>query len=249
MSKYTIQDIIEEKGRDIFLNKLDKNYFLLDDFSIRTGKDKYPDIDGQIRLRDGNNIYLNRYLHYQLKSHQQIKSPKKYYCSRRIITYLIDTNVPTILFIVDVNIQRTYWIFIDKQTKTKLNLKKDKSGRSFDLTSNEINNNSAELNAKWLKFAKEDDYEKVSNGLNKIINKFELNITSCLGLLFLLKKVKKQGLSKYFSQLLKIKESESQTIIEYLEDYQVISKTVNYFLLENEQLGIESLSHLLMTDY
>ena len=245
MSKYKIQDIIEEKGRDIFLNKLDKNYFLLDDFSIRTGKDKYPDIDGQIRLRDGNGIYLNRYLHYQLKSHKQINNPKKYYCLRKIINYLIDTNVPTILFVVDVDRQRTYWSFIDTQIESKLNLKKDNSGRSFDLTSNEINNNSAELNAKWLKFAKEDDYEKVSSGLSKIINKFELNITSCLGLLFLLKKVKKQGLSKYFSQLLKIKESESQTIIEYLEDYQVISKTVNYFLLENEQLGVESLSHLL----
>ena len=251
MSKYTIQDIIEEKGRDIFLNKLDKNYFLLDDFSIRTGKDKYPDIDGQIRLRNGNGIYLNRYLHYQLKSHKQINNPKKYYCLRKIINYLIDTNVPTILFVVDVDREKTYWSFIDTQIESKLNLKKDNSGRSFDLTSNEINNNSAELNAKWLKFAKEDDYykeddyEKVSNGLNKIINIFELNITSCLGLLFLLKKVKKQELSKYFSQLLKIKESESQTIIEYLEDYQVISKTVNYFLLENEQLGIESLSHLL----
>lgn len=245
MSKYTIQDIIEEKGRDIFLNKLDKNYFLLDDFSIRTGKDKYPDIDGQIRLRNGNGIYLNRYLHYQLKSHKQINNPKKYYCLRKIINYLIDTNVPTILFVVDVDRQRTYWSFIDTQIESKLNLKKDNSGRSFDLTSNEINNNSAELNAKWLKFAKEDDYEKVSKGLNKIINIFELNITSCLGLLFLLKKVKKQELSKYFSQLLKIKESKSQTIIEYLEDYQVISKTVNYFLLENEQLGIESLSHLL----
>ena len=66
-----------------------------------------------------------------------------------------------------------------------------------------------------------------------------------MGLLFLLRKVKKDVLSKLFSQLLKIKESESQTIIEYLEDYQVISRTVNYFLLENERLGIESLSHLL----
>jgi len=245
MSKYTIQDIIEEKGREIFLNKLDKNYFLLDDFSIRTGKDRYPDIDGQIRLRDGNCTYLNRYLHYQLKSHQQIKCPEKYYCPRKIINYLIDTNVPTILFIVDVDRQITYWVFIDTQTKSKLNLKKDNKGRSFNLISNEIYNNSPELNAKWLKFAKEDDYEKVSNGLNKIINKFELNIRSCLGLLFLLKKVKKQGLSKLFSQLLKIKKSESQTIIEYLEDYQVISRTVNYFLLENEQLGIESLFHLL----
>jgi len=245
MSKYTMQDTIEENGRKIFENALDTNYFLLNDFAKTVGKDKYPDIDGQIRLRDGIDIYFNRYLHYQLKSHQQIKNPKKYYCPRKIINYLIDTNVSTILFVVDVDRQRTYWIFIDAQIEGNLNLKKDNKGRSVDLTSNEINNNSPELNAKWLKFAKEDDYEKVSNGLNKVINKFELNITSCLGLLFLLKKVKKQGLSKLFSQLLKIKESESQIIIEYLEDYQVISRTVNYFLLENEQLGIESLSHLL----
>lgn len=245
MSKYTMQDTIEENGRKIFENKLDTNYFLLNDFAKTVGKDKYPDIDGQIRLRDGNRTYLNRYLHYQLKSHQQIKKPEKYYCPRKIINYLIDTNVPTILFVVDVDRQRTYWIFIDAQIENNLNLKKDNKGRSFDLTSNEINNNSPELNAKWLKFAKEDDYEKVSNGLNKITNKFELNITSCLGLLFLLERVEKQKLPKYFSQLLKIKESESQTIIEYLEDYQVINKTVNYFLLENEQLGIESLFHLL----
>ena len=240
-----MQDTIEENGRKIFENKLDTNYFLLNDFAKTVGKDKYPDIDGQIRLRDGNRTYLNRYLHYQLKSHQQIKKPEKYYCPRKIINYLIDTNVPTILFVVDVDRQRTYWIFIDAQIENNLNLKKDNKGRSFDLTSNEINNNSPELNAKWLKFAKEDDYEKVSNGLNKITNKFELNITSCLGLLFLLERVEKQKLPKYFSQLLKIKESESQTIIEYLEDYQVINKTVNYFLLENEQLGIESLFHLL----
>lgn len=245
MSKYTMQDTIEENGRKIFENALDTNYFLLNDFAKTVGKDKYPDIDGQIRLRDGNRTYLNRYLHYQLKSHQQIKNPEKYYCPRKIINYLIDTNVPTILLVVDVDRQRTYWIFIDAQIESNLNLKKDNKGRSFDLTSNVISNNSAELNAKWLKFAKEDNYEKVSNELSKIISKFKLNVKSCLGLLFLLERVEKQKLSKYFSQLLKIKESESQTIIEYLEDYQVINKTVNYFLLENEQLGIESLFHLL----
>lgn len=245
MSKYTMQDTIEENGRKIFENALDTNYFLLNDFAKTVGKDKYPDIDGQIRLRDGNRTYLNRYLHYQLKSHQQIKNPEKYYCPRKIINYLIDTNVPTILLVVDVDRQRTYWIFIDAQIESNLNLKKDNKGRSFDLTSNVISNNSAELNAKWLKFAKEDNYEKVSNELSKIISKFKLNVKSCLGLLFLLERVEKQKLSKYFSQLLKIKESQSQTIIEYLEDYQVINKTVNYFLLENEQLGIESLFHLL----
>lgn len=245
MSKYTIQDTIEENGRKIFENVLDVNFFLLNDFAKTVGKDKYPDIDGQIRLRDGNRTYLNRYLHYQLKSHQQIRNPKKYYCPRKVINYLIDTNVPTLLFVVDVDRKKTYWVFIDAQIKNKLNLKKDNKGRSFDLTSNVISNNSAELNTKWLKFAKEDNYEKASNKLSKIINKFKLNVKSCLGLLFLLERVEKQELPKYFSQLLKIKESESQTIIEYLEDYQVINKTVNYFLLENEQLGIESLFHLL----
>jgi len=245
MSKYTIQDTIEESGRKIFENALDTNYFLLNDFAKTVGKDKYPDIDGQIRLRDGIDIYFNRYLHYQLKSHKQIKNSKKYYCSRKIINYLIDTNVPTLLFVVDVDKQRTYWVFIDAQIENKLNLKKDNKGRSFDLTSNVISNNSEELNAKWLKFAKEDNYEKVSNELSEIINKFKLNVKSCLGLLFLLERVEKQKLPNYFSQLLKIKERESQTIIEYLEDRQVISKTVNYFLLENEQLGKESLLDLL----
>lgn len=245
MSKYAMQDTIEEDGRKILENALDTNYFLLNDFAKTAGKDKYPDIDGQIRIRDGNGIYLNKYLHYQLKSHKQIRSPKKYYCPRKIINYLIDTNVPTILFVVDVERQRTYWIFIDKQTKAKFNLKKDNRGRSFDLTPNEINNNSPELSAKWIKFAKKDSYEEVSNELSEIMSKFKFNLKSCLGLLFLLERVEKQKLSKYFSRLLKIKESESQTIIGYLEDRQVINKTANYFLLENEQLGKESLLDLL----
>ncbi len=76
MSKYTIQDTIEEDGIKILKNKLNSNFFLINDFADIVGKDKYPDIDGQIRLRDGNGTYLNRYLHYQTKSHKKI-NPKK----------------------------------------------------------------------------------------------------------------------------------------------------------------------------
>lgn len=244
MSKYQKQDLIEEDGRKVLDNALDTNYFLLNDFAKTSGKDKYPDIDGQIRLRDGNGYYLNRYLHYQLKSHRQIRNPRKYPCSREMLNYLVDTNVPTILFVVDVTKHKVYWIFLDKQITKNLNLKQDKKGRSFDLITNEVSN-SYDLNAKCQKYAKEDNYEKVTNELGKITGKFESNIKSFLGLLFLLEKVEKQRLPKIFSPLLKIKENESQTIIEYLEEHQVISKTVNYFLLENEQLGIESLFNLL----
>ena len=101
MAKYTIQDTIEENGIKILKSSLDSNFFLVNDFADVVGKDKYPDIDGQIRLRDGNGTYLNCYLHYQTKSHSLVKNPKSYFLSRNIIDYLMDTNVPTLFFVVD----------------------------------------------------------------------------------------------------------------------------------------------------
>ena len=60
MTKYLQQDIIDEKGQAIFENSLDPSFFLINSFGK---KDKYPDIDGQIRFRDGRGNYLNKYLH------------------------------------------------------------------------------------------------------------------------------------------------------------------------------------------
>jgi Domain of unknown function (DUF4365) len=101
MSKFTVQDTIEEQGRELFNGSLDPNFFIINDFAALAAKDRYPDIDGQIRLRDGHENYLNRYLHYQLKSTSNMQD-EKYSCSGDIFDYLVSTNVPTLLIFSDV---------------------------------------------------------------------------------------------------------------------------------------------------
>ncbi len=237
MSKYTIQDTIEENGVKILKNKLDSNFFLINDFADIVGKDKYPDIDGQIRLRDGNGTYLNRYLHYQTKSHKKI-IPEKYYLDKDIINYLIETNVPTLFFVVDTKYEKVFWFFISQNDRKTFNPEK---GKSINLSSNEINSeNIQEVHQSWQIFSKRDSYKNLVDGLDKILDKFKLNIQFCLGILYLFRAIKKQEFPKIISNLLNIKEHESKTIIEHLENEDIISSTVNYYLLENEKLGIES---------
>jgi hypothetical protein len=245
MSKYTVQDTIEENGIKILKESLDSNFFLINDFADVVGKDKYPDIDGQIRLRDGNGTYLNKYLHYQTKSHAKINNPKNYSLTRDIIDYLTETNVPTLFFVIATENKKCYWFFMTPQIKKQFNLSADKKGRSIDLTKNEIQNNSPLLNQEWQKFSRGDSYKKLVDELDKILDKFKINIQSCLGVLYLFGAIKKQEFSKIFSDLLNIKEHESKTIIEQLENANIISSTVNYFLLESERIGIESLFLLL----
>lgn len=149
MSKYTTQNTIEEEGIKTLKGSLDSNFFLINDCADIVGKDKYPDIDGQIRLRDGNGTYLNRYLQYQTKIHKKISNPKKYLLNRKIIEHLIETNVPTLFFIVTTESNQCFWVFITSQIKKQFNLYKDKKGRHIDLTKNEIQNNSSTLNETW----------------------------------------------------------------------------------------------------
>lgn len=245
MSKYTIQDTIEEDGIKVLKGSLDSNFFLINDFADIVGKDKYPDIDGQIRLRDGNGTYLNRYLHYQTKSHAEIKNPSRYLLSRDIIDYLIETNVPTLFFVVAIESRQCFWFFLTPQIEKQFNISKDKKGRNINLTKNEIQNNSLELNNIWQKYAKGDSYKELVDELDKILDRFKINIQACLGVLYLFGAIKKQDFPKIFFDLLNIKEHESKTIIEHLENAGIISSTVNYHLLENEELGIESLFLLL----
>lgn len=245
MSEYTIQDTIEENGLKVLDHSLDPNFFLINDFAKTVGKDKYPDIDGQIRLRDGNGTYLDKYLHYQIKSHKKIKNLRKYLLSRKIIDYLVETNVPTLFFVVETKSERCFWFFITPQTKRQFNLSKDNKGRHINLEKNEIKNNSQALNQIWQKLAKGDSYKEIVDELDKIFDKFKINIQVSLGVLYLFGAIKKQDFLKIFSDLLNIKEHESKTIIEHLENANIISSTINYFLLENEKLGIESLFLLL----
>lgn len=244
MSKYTVQDPIEEKGINIFRNSLDPNFFLISDFSSIVGKDRVPDIDGQIRLRDGNGRYLNKYFHYQIKSTENLIN-SKYFCSRCILDYLVSSNVPTLIFVVDIKSENTFWYFLDKNTKRALNLSKDNKGRTLDLSKYVVKNNSIELNQIWQKYAKGDDYQKLSNSLNLIVSDYQMNVVNCVGLLHLLQRVSKSNLPPLFNKILNVDIDEVNLIIKKLHEAEIITSTPNLYLLENEQLGIEALFELL----
>ena len=244
MSKYTQQDVIEENGTKLLKDTLDTNFFVINDFSSTAAKDKYPDIDGQIRLRDGNGNYLNRYLHYQLKSKQMIKNAS-YHCHRKILDYLLDTNVPTLLFVADVGKQRVYWYYLDTKKKKTLGLTRDKKGRTLDLRGFEIANNTVQLNRQWQAVAKSDNYDQQNDSLKKIVSDFHNNVIKCVGLLYLLQKVPKKQLPDLFNRILKVSNEEVRLIVQRLNEESIINSTVNLYVLQNEQLGIESLFQLL----
>src|SRR5258708_6904550 len=137
------QDVTDEKGVAILKKVLTGPFFLPQEWGV---KDKYPDIDGQIRLRDGKNTYLNKYLHYQLKSVGKIKS-QKYSCAKKDLEYMMDSNVPTLLFVVDVEREKVFWFFAKRDFQGDLTAKT--KSFTLDLGTFEINNNFPELQSIW----------------------------------------------------------------------------------------------------
>ncbi len=93
-------------------------------------KDKTPDTDGFIRLRElflepvgltiGKN--LNKAFFYQLKS--MSRSGKTFNCNSELLEYLLTTNLPTILFVVDIRSQPPliYWYHLSQTEVNMLGL-------------------------------------------------------------------------------------------------------------------------------
>jgi len=241
MSKYTVQDISEENSVNVFKGSLDNNFFLIDDFGP---KDKYPDIDGQIRLRDGKGNYLNKYLHFQLKGVMNLKN-HKFFCKRTIIDYLLSTNVPTLLIVVDQSTSRAYWFFMDDKFARRSDLSRDKKGRTLYLAKHVIDSNSPELNEKWARIAKKDNYEDLSNALDTITANYQKSVVKCVGLLYLLRKVNKADIISLFNKFLGIDGKKVELVIDDLATSGIITSTSNLYLVENEQLGLESLYELI----
>jgi len=241
MRKFQKQDTIEEESASLLSNSYDPSYFLFSDWGV---KDRYPDIDGQIRLRVPAGVYLNKYLHYQLKGTEKLKNTK-YFCSREILDYLVETNIPTILFVVDTKTKTVYSYFLDKQKIAALELGKDQKGRTLDLTGSEFNkSNSAKANELWQKIAKKDNYNELNDSLSKIVADFHGNVRKCVGLLYLLQRVEKDKLPELFNKLLSISTKEVEVIIEKLDSQGILNKTSRLYLVENEQIGIECLFDL-----
>jgi len=236
MSKYSIQDTISSNGINILFSSINMQFFIFTDFERRSGKDRFPDIDGIIKLKDEEDELL---LHYQIKSHQKIPNIKKYRIPKKDINYLTKTNVPTLFFMVDIANKNSYWYFLNKNINPPKSI-------TVDISTNIIKYEKTEdLYLKWKTIAKPNKYSEAKKNIVRISEKFELNVQTSLGVLYLFGAIKKQEFHKIISDLLNIKEYESKTIIKHLESADIISSTINYYLLENEKLGIESLFLLL----
>lgn len=106
MSKFNKQNRLDEKAisilSDYFMNKHGGRF----DLQFHGIKDNTPDTDGFLRLRQPsddkhtNGDYLNNVVFFQLKGTSKSVKNNSYKCSRKLIDFCKDINLPTILFVV-----------------------------------------------------------------------------------------------------------------------------------------------------
>jgi hypothetical protein len=241
VSKVTKQQIIDEKGGRIFESLVEESLF---DVRGQGQHDKTPDYDGTISLRDGKGTYLSKHLHYQLKSQEEIKGGK-FYCRRKVADYLLETNFPTILILVDVQKKKVFWYFLNKTKARAMGFPGKKKGLPINVSKHEFRrDNQPKIHAEWQRIAHESNYEKSKSALANISACFEANVRSALGILFILQKIHKDKLGKVWKNVIGIRKSEADTICEKLLDEKLIISTTNYYLVEDEKLGRECLDGL-----
>ena len=235
MSEYKDTDTIDERGGNILEYQLEKSLF-----NVKNLGGKTPDIDGLIRLRDGRGNYLERYLFYQLKSKGEVKN-NKYHCRRKVIDHLLNTNIPTILFVVDVTRERVFWYHLDLEKIKRLGLKCDNKGRTFDLPNYEITeDNQKEVHERLVAIAGGHNYDEAKGLLKEISTEFDIEVSNFIGLLFLLQKIDKTKVGEVFQEILGLSSDEIVVIINKLAEKKLILETKNCYLLENEQVGREA---------
>lgn len=106
MSKFNKQNRLDEKAisilSDYFMNKHGGRF----DLQFHGIKDNTPDTDGFLRLRQPSNEkhtdgdYLNNVVFFQLKGTSKSVKNDSYKCSRKLIDFCKEINLPTILFVV-----------------------------------------------------------------------------------------------------------------------------------------------------
>jgi len=106
MSKFNKQNRLDEKAisilSDYFMNKHGGRF----DLQFHGIKDNTPDTDGFLRLRQPGNEkhtdgdYLNNVVFFQLKGTSKSVKNDSYKCSRKLIDFCKEINLPTILFVV-----------------------------------------------------------------------------------------------------------------------------------------------------
>jgi Flp pilus assembly protein TadD len=163
MSKFSKTGNTDKDGTNILGLVFDRNLIDTQPFGA---EDKTADIDGFVRLRDGERNNLNKFLNYQLKSTSSIKN-NKYSIDRKDIDFQIDSNVPTLMFIVDVNSKRVFWYYCPHH-KDELGLAKKYKNKTIDLSDYEVKGNSEELKEKWSKIAVTQDFIEANTTLNNV---------------------------------------------------------------------------------
>lgn len=240
MSKFKIQKIINKESVRVLKENLDPAYF--DDFII---EGNYEDIDGLIRLGDGKGTYYNKTLHFQLRGIKKLKA-NKYSCDIKTVKYLIDCPNPTVLLVAEIETNKLFWFFFDEKEKKVYREKKNVRSVTINLEGREVTRGSAEsLNARWRLLSKTPAFRELSKSLTDITKAIEENIVKCVGLLYLIKVVKKQEYIELFSKVLSISKQEVELVFRKLREKDIVTETSNLYLLENEQIGIESLLELI----
>ncbi|MGA2680062.1 MAG: DUF4365 domain-containing protein [Sedimentisphaerales bacterium] len=242
MSKYTPQDMSDERGQTILEYTCREELFLITPFGK---KDKMPDIDGTIRLRDGRGNYLNKFLHYQLKTCSKITSAR-FYCSQNVVEFLLDTNTPTLLLIVDKEKEKVYWYHLTKSEIERIRTYSSSKGITLNLADKEISKQNQEaVNAEWSRIAHETNYEKSIIALSNISQRTVENAKRIIGLLYLLQKGTIDTFAKLTTAILGLREDEFSVIEQEIIREGLIVRTAHYYFVENEKVGRESLVALL----
>ena len=237
MSRYSNNDLTDEKGQDLLSSALPKNLFKLEYFG---SNDKTPDIDGILRLRDGQGNYCNQYLHFQLKSSNQ--ADLEYITLKaKDVSFLCETNVPTIIFISDLSKQIAFWYFIDEEVANS----RRTQGLRIVLANPISQENIFQIYAQWQNLAKKTDLQVSSNKLKTIAVNHLKELKSILGLLFLLRRGRRGDFSRLATALFNISAAQLSIHLDSLETQEIITTTRNFLLLNDDALGKESASQIL----
>lgn len=238
MSIATKQQRSEERSKKIFEYKLHEDHFLISSFM-----GNYPDYDGILRLRaSANGVFVNtgRVLAFQLKSIETLRNAQ-YRCTRKTIEQITDptANTPTILFIVDLSTETLYWYHFDNATVAKFLAGKDKS-LPLSLSGHEVDrDNSFALKETCEGLVESMTGKKKVEVINKLKQQFGLDIVRSVGLLYALRIIQKNKAPSFFAKVLQVSDDHARFLLEKLANEKVILATYNYYLLDEEEVGLK----------
>jgi hypothetical protein len=182
LSEYSPQDRSDEFARGILTEKLSIEYGDFFDFQPHGEKDKTPDTDGFLRLRlpnkekldkngnpkNGYGINLPKTYFYQLKGTKTKITKNSYSCKKEVARFCINTNLPTLLFVVfwvKKDVYYVYWKYFDVLSRKEL-----------EKTLDEIGDKKGNVLIKGMKkLQTEEDYMNMYNELDKKAKLNEFN--------------------------------------------------------------------------